>query len=439
MSIANLHSLFNRPWYIDQQYAQGYLPLISNFIKSGIQADLKPNKINISSYRNLAGNLMNGDEMAAADNDAVVFVLDIKAPIVKYDQYCGPIGTKTMISMLDSIKDDSKILGVVLDVDSGGGQAYGTPEFYDYIRSYSKPIVAYTDGMMCSAAYYFSCACDHIMVNKRAEDVGSIGAYTQFIDLSGKYEKEGIKEHTITATKSTEKNKAYMEALAGNYEPYISEVLDPLVDTFITDMKAARPQLNEAVFKGATYNGVKAVEMGLVDSIGTLSDAIAWVAEKSKKVNNSNFNTNTMSKERANLQGVLGLDAPLASNDQGTYLNDSQLNIIENALNGQTEVLNQLKDDHKALITALEADKQKAIDKTTALAKGLNTVATTLGADVSISEESVDVSALTDKVVELQAEPGATHTTAGTPITKEDNKHSYIDFASPMYAEFNNN
>ena len=43
--------------------------------------------------------------------------------------------------------------------------------------------------------------------------------------------------------------------MKGNYEPYIKNVLDPLVTTFQNDMKTARPQLDEKVFKGGTWNG----------------------------------------------------------------------------------------------------------------------------------------------------------------------------------------
>jgi protease-4 len=73
---------------------------------------------------------------------------------------------------MKSYAQDPNCIGVVLDIDSGGGQVSGTPEFYDYIASFKKPVVAYTDGLMCSAAYYIGSATSHIIANKRADAIG---------------------------------------------------------------------------------------------------------------------------------------------------------------------------------------------------------------------------------------------------------------------------
>lgn len=112
---------------------------------------------------------------------------------------------------------------------------------------------------MASAGYYIGSAASHIVANKRAEAIGSIGAYTQMLDLSGYYEKQGVKIHTIYA-ENPQKNKAYRDALAGDYKAYIKEELNPLVDDFIADIKAARPNVSEDVFKGATYSGPAALK-----------------------------------------------------------------------------------------------------------------------------------------------------------------------------------
>ena len=147
---------------------------------------------------------------------------------------------------------DAQCKGVVLDIDSGGGQVSGTPEFHDFIKEYSKPVVAYTDGYMCSAAYYIGSAADHIIANKRADKIGSIGTMISFLDLTGYYEKKGAKMITAYATKSTEKNKSFEDLLSGKPETYIKNELDPITETFHSDMKAARTNLDEAVLTEAT-------------------------------------------------------------------------------------------------------------------------------------------------------------------------------------------
>ena len=126
---------------------------------------------------------------------------------------------------------------------------------------------------------------NHIIANKRAEAIGSIGAYTTILDLKGFYEQIGVKIHEIYATKSTDKNAEYREVLEGNYEPYLKNELDPLVDQFIEDMRNSRSNISEEVFNGATYNGPEALEKGMVDSLGDLNDAINKVFELSNNKN----------------------------------------------------------------------------------------------------------------------------------------------------------
>ena len=55
---------------------------------------------------------------------------------------------------------------------------------------------------------------------------------------------------------------------------YIKESLNPTVDTFIADMKSARPNLSEEVFKGGTWTGPEALKRNLVDALGSLQDAV---------------------------------------------------------------------------------------------------------------------------------------------------------------------
>ena len=60
--------------------------------------------------------------------EQVVGVVSIKSPIYKYSQECGPRGKpKAHMRVLDYLKDDQSVAGVVLDIDSGGGQGIRNP------------------------------------------------------------------------------------------------------------------------------------------------------------------------------------------------------------------------------------------------------------------------------------------------------------------------
>lgn len=425
MSIANLHSILNRPWYIEQNYAQGHLPLVLGMLSgNGAVTNSKEHeKPVLVHHLDDKGMAVSG----GATKTTTVAVLSIKNPIVKHDQFCGPQGTKSMMRELDSLKGNDNVAGVVMDIDSGGGQAYGTPEFYDYLMNYPKPIVSYTDGLMCSAAYYIGSASSHIVANTRAEAIGSIGAYSQLLDLDGYYEKQGVKVHTIYATKSTDKNKAYREAMKGEefYGAYIREELDPLVDSFIEDMKAARPSINEAVFKGATYDGPKAVEMGLADELGNIQTAIDKVFELS---NTEKTNSSKMSKEYKSIEGAIGAEFAEGATENGLLLTEAEADAVEASLSETAAQLATAQTNATALqetITASETAGNEIVAKANEVLE--------LSGDAAVTDVAGAITAYQAKITELGAEPGAGHTNKGSNLENEDALPEYVDLECSIY------
>lgn len=434
--ISNLHSLFNTPWYIEKAYGDSQLPLLfgilegkqtfSNHEKTPIEQQLFSKKGAVVSQGDGSGQY--------------VAVVSLKSPIFKYDQECGPRGTKSYIARLNALKNNPDVSGVVLDIDSGGGQVYGTPEFHDFLKEYPKPVVAYTDGLLASAAYYIASGADHIVANRRADAIGSIGAYAEFLDLTGYYEKKGAKVHTIYAEQSTEKNKSYRDILEGNYDTYIKEDLNPTVDQFVQDIKSTRSKINKSVFKGAIYNAEKALELNLIDEIGSLETAISKVFELSKqnsKSNSKNMNT----KEFPQIQKALGLETPLAMNDNGSFLNEEQLQSLENQLEQAQSNLQDAEDARiqaeQALQTANEThalEVQQGTSVAQALTTLLSGIAESAGveglAEDATSEEVAN--AINERIAVLNGKPGAGHTTAAEDQDPPKD-HAYLDFENSIY------
>ena len=395
-----------------------------------------------SIYRTLIGNSIEEksieqlmiEKQSATENTSVnssankVVVVDFNQPVLKFD-YGYWLGTKTYTKILSQLANDDTVAGVVLNMDSGGGQVYGTPEFYDYISNYPKPIVAYTDGYMCSGAYYIAAATQRIFANKRADAIGSIGAYATIVDSNGIWEHFGAKVHTIYATKSTEKNSEYREVIDNsNYEPYIKNQLDPIVETFVTDMKFTRPQISEEAFKGGTWTGEQSVEMGLVDENGTIQDAINHVFELSMNSNNQKPNTNMNTINRPRVQAVLGLDAPLASTDNGSYLNDEQIDAFEARLETlETEnstLQTQLNDGdkaHQATIDAANSQLTEATNAATAMETSVNAIMENLGLPVAgtLTEK---LAAIDAKSIEVGKRDGANPTAPKIGVDGEEKK-----------------
>jgi protease-4 len=443
LSVKNLHSLINGRWFIDKPYGHALLPSLFSILEGkdiSIKSGEREPDVFISLKKSNAP-LVAASGFDSGNNDSeYVAVINLKDPIYKYSQECGPSGTKSKMQSMKSYAQDPNCSGVVLDIDSGGGQVSGTPEFYDYIASFKKPVVAYTDGLMCSAAYYIGSAASHIIANKRADAIGSIGVMVSFIDFSGIYEKKGAKLITEYATKSTEKNKAFEELLKGNPELYIKTELDPIAEDFINDIKAVRPGVDESVFKGGTWNAQESLDKKLIDSIGTLQDAVNKVFElsttkNSNSNNNSNLKKGNMSKTTKSfpaIQTLIGLEgegiATISTvlGNKGVQLTEAQLEVLENALV-----------ENEAAVTAANGKATTAESAATALEGSIDAVLAT--AKVAVAAEATietKISSLGTEIARLGAIPGGKITkpkAEGDSFEEEDNIVNAADAHNEFY------
>jgi len=446
LSVKNLHSLINGRWFIDKPYGHSLLPSLFSILEGkdlSVKSKEKEADVFISSKQSNSSLVAASGFDFEKNPDEYVAVINLKDPIYKYDQYCGPSGTKSKMARMKSYSQDPNCVGIVLDIDSGGGQVSGTPEFYDYIASQSKPVVAYTDGLMCSAAYYIGSASSYIIANKRADAIGSIGVMVHFIDVSGIYEKQGAKIITEYATQSTEKNKAFEDLLKGNPELYIKTELDPIAEDFINDIKAVRPDVDPSVFKGGTWNAQDSLDKKLIDSIGTLQDAVNKVFELAAAINtssnnnNSNKKTKTMSKKTKSfpvLQGILGIEGDgiatisTITGKSGVQLTEAQLEQLEAHVAG-----------HDAAIAKANGKVTEAGSKVTAIETSINTAIETAGLSAGLEENATAESKVTllgAKVLEYGKRSGGSITkpkAEGDSFEENDNVVNASDAHNEVY------
>jgi protease-4 len=349
-------------------------------------------------------------------NSQYINVLSIKTPLYKYDQMCGPIGTRSMTKILKEWEANDNIIGVVLDFDCPGGQVSGLAEFADFIYNYSKPIVSYSDGLVASGGLYVSGASKWCIVNPYADFIGSLGTMLTYVDLEGILTKDGAVIKDIYATGSPRKNEeTRLMKNEGSDALYIKNMLDPARNQFVSDMTKYRPGMDLEVFEGAIYKPAEAVTKGLFDQIGTIKDAFDKVIElsNSKKSKNSNSNTNTMqTKQLPKLQAVLGLTAALATTDNGSFLNAEQLDNLENRFD-------ELETSNSTLQTQL-TEAQNSTELQTQLTAATGTI-TGLEASVDAMLVEAGITAtgnVTEKLTALSAKVSEMSNKDGAPPTK---------------------
>ena len=170
---------------------------------------------------------------------------------------------------------------VVIDVLSPGGTVTGISEasqLLSAIRGASnKPIVAVSNYLCASAAYWLACAASHQIVAPLSGETGSIGVYSLHVDFSAFLDQEGVKYTWVSAGRyKTEGNPT--EPLADTAAEFMQRVVDYWYEAFVSAVAKGRRTTATAVRSGYGEGRVLAGEMalgaGLVDRIETLPQAI---------------------------------------------------------------------------------------------------------------------------------------------------------------------
>jgi signal peptide peptidase SppA len=199
--------------------------------------------------------------------------LDATSGLLSY----GDIGDAIATAM-----DDPSVRGVILDVDSPGGEVGGLFDLVDRIGSTKsargKPLWAIANESALSAAYAIASAADRLYVTRTGE-IGSIGVVAVHIDESGADAKAGLSWSFVFAGDHKVDGNAH-EPLSQRARATIQADVDRLYAEFCGLVVVNRGLTAETVraTNAAVYRGELAVRAGLADRVGTLDAAIADMA-----------------------------------------------------------------------------------------------------------------------------------------------------------------
>jgi signal peptide peptidase SppA len=194
-------------------------------------------------------------------------------------QMSGGTSTEKLAADIRGLVADPGVKAIVLNVDSPGGSVFGVPELAAEIRKAreSKHIVAVANSMAASAAYWIAAQADEIVVTPSGQ-VGSIGVFTEHVDVSGAMEREGVKSTLISAGKYKTEANPY-EPLNDEARAALQAMVDDYYVAFIGDVAAGRKTSRAAVRsgygQGRMVNAQAAVAAGMADRVATLDQVIA--------------------------------------------------------------------------------------------------------------------------------------------------------------------
>jgi|GEM_PF-6044783 len=213
---------------------------------------------------------------------AIVPLVGVMTPYGLSSPYLGSVGTSTKLlrQELEQLSVRSDVSAVLIYCDSPGGAVLGTPELGDaiYQLSAAKPTAVIVDGLCASAAMFAVSSARRIFATKGSV-IGSIGVYSVVIDQAAMLESMGIKVIPIT---SSQLKIAGLPGIALTEEQRAS--LQRRIDTafvqFRTTVQRARRISDgqmEMAANGEVFSAFRAKQLGLVDEVGTIHDAMAWL------------------------------------------------------------------------------------------------------------------------------------------------------------------
>lgn len=337
-----ISEILNNYWLIDTEAALGYKALFSSIINgeklddSDLSEKRQRNKAFAIHAANKVSRYSLSDSSIPQNSTAVI---PIRGEIMKYDQACGPRGTMSIIDDIRQANSNPNIGSILLVVDSPGGMVTHTDLLAEEVKNSKTPIVSYVEGLAASAAYWIISGSSKIIVSSDLNRVGSIGTMLAFADVQPYYEKLGVKFIEFYATKSTEKNKDFNDILNGKYDDYRKNVLDVINEKFHSSVKSNRAGLSEKTLTGKTFFGPAAIELGLVDEIGSMEYAID---EANKLALNNNQNTSEM-KIKINsawkaIIGFFGMDE-----SKENELNEESVNKLNDELQARGDKISDLE------------------------------------------------------------------------------------------------
>jgi protease-4 len=205
------------------------------------------------------------------------------AALIRLDGLIAPgknFSGDTVLPVLREAFEDKHASGVVIDINSPGGTPVQASIIHDaiiyYKKKYNKKVIVVGEDMLTSGAYFVAVAADKIYVNPSTL-TGSIGVIMKgfgFVDLM---KKIGVERRVYISGNDKDRLDPFLpqtEADAVKIREVMGEVQANFAQAVIEGRKGKLHGTPEELFTGDFWSGQAAVNLGLVDSLGNLMDAM---------------------------------------------------------------------------------------------------------------------------------------------------------------------
>lgn len=423
-----------RQWAISQQFANSFGLMALGLLSRGKSIEhliKKRSHEDILNHYALMAAASDGLVVKTSwDSDARLYVsttkngqnvamIPVMGALTKRGDLCS-YGMRDYIGMIDRANKSDKVAAILLDVESPGGTVDGTNEFGMSVKSSAKPIVAFGDGMVASAAYWVASQAREIIANKNnATEFGSIGVLYIHENYQAYIQKEIGSVEIIRAPQSVDKARVnVIEPLSDDQRLDIRAELKDIAKEFISTVKkgrGARLQTGEEnIFTGKMYPAGEAQTMGMIDSMDTLQGAI----NRAGQLANNQFSTSSSTRAQVNTNMFKSktLSSIFGKAKKAEEKEKSAADIEAENLQSADEKAAELEAENTSLTEKLNAAETRAT-----------------AAEAKVSELSAQVNTLTTEKTTLETEKKNLQTKldaapAGAATTVIESKDPKVDF-----------
>ena len=239
-----------------------------------------PDSVSIYDYLSLIKN-----ESETNESDNKIAVINVEGAITTGEVAFGVAGSDTIVNNIQAATQDDSVKALVLRVNSPGGGVWASELITNALNEFKetgRPIVSSMGDIAASGGVWVTTSSDEIFAE---EDTltGSIGVYGIVPTLDGIYDWAGIKVDGTSSTKSAEWDER--QAMPDYVKNAIQASIENTYKKFVSKVAENRGMDYEEVLPiagGRIWAGYKALELGLVDKIGGLNEAVKSAAKRAE-------------------------------------------------------------------------------------------------------------------------------------------------------------
>ncbi len=269
-----------------------------------------------------------------------IAVINVEGAIMTGETAYGVAGSDTIVENIQSATQDKTVKAMVLRVNSPGGDVWASELITNALIEFKetgRPVISSMGDIAASGGVWVTTNSDEIWAENDTL-TGSIGVYGIVPTLDGLYDWAGIKVDGVSSTKAAEWDAR--ESMPIEVKNVTQASIDNTYFKFVTKVAENRGMAYEEVLPiagGRIWAGYKALELGLVDKIGDLDDALLSAAEKAGL---EDFKVKTYKKPVDPIDALLN---GLLENINIKVDVDPRLELLSTTLPKQLKVINPTK------------------------------------------------------------------------------------------------